>query len=59
VIAVGNRYYPLGPDGSGGTAYGVKFLLGRDLDSGKVPIVRGGVKEETTIWTSRPEGDET
>lgn len=59
VIAVGNRHRPLGPDGRGGTAFGVKFILGRDLDSTLNPVLRGGVKEETTVWTSTPEGEET
>jgi hypothetical protein len=57
VIEVGNRYHALGPDGRGGTSFGVKMILGRDLDSTINPVLRGGVKKETTIWTSRPEGD--
>lgn len=55
VIAKGHRYIPLGSDGRGGTSYGVQFMLARDLDSTIDPIVRGGVKEETTVWTSQPE----
>jgi hypothetical protein len=60
VIAVGRRYKPLGPDGRGGTSFGVQFLLGRDLDSTVEKVLRGGVKEETTLYTSPPpEGEET
>lgn len=55
VLAAGSRYIPIGEDGRGGTSYGVQFMLARDLDSTIDPIVRGGVKEETTVWTSRPE----
>jgi len=58
VIQAGNRYHALGPDGKGGTSWGVKLVLGRDLDSSLNPIIRGGVKQETTLWTSQPEGDQ-
>lgn len=44
VIAYGNRY-----DGDL-----IQFRLARDLDSGIVEVRRGGVKKETTIWTSPP-----
>ncbi len=57
VIEVGNVYEPIGEDGRGGTSYGVQFILGRDLSSDETTVVRGGVKKETTIWTSQPEGD--
>lgn len=56
VIAHGNTYEPIGPDGRGGTLMGVQFLLGRDYDSGTLKVVRSGVREETTVYTDQPEG---
>ena len=46
VVAVGNRY---NRDGM------VQFLLARDWDTERVKVVRSGVREETTIYTTPPE----
>ena len=56
VIATGNRYEPLGPDGKGGQVEGVQFLLGRDLGVGKAKVIHGGVRKPTHVFTEQPEG---
>lgn len=37
----------------------LQFRLKRDVDSSLVSVVRSGVKKETTIYTSPPEGAQT
>lgn len=55
VIATGHRYEPIGPDGKGGQVMGVQFLLGRDLGVAGTPVIHGGVRKTTHVFTDEPE----
>lgn len=53
VLQVGNKVKALGPDGRGGTMMGVSMILSRDVSYGRV--IRSGLHEETTVYTSPPD----
>ena len=55
VRSVGNRLEPIGSDEHGNAILGYQYLLVRDLDEGRVAVVRGGVRQLTNLYTSPPD----
>lgn len=55
VRSVGNSLEPIGSDEHGNAILGYQYLLVRDLDVGRVAVVRSGVRRETTVYTSPPD----